>query len=203
MESCLNTKSLKIRRVFVWILAVFFLCFFTGVAIVWYADYPETGDLLLPSLVLIFGIGTFCFFAFANIIDSRKYAADQKGITISYICGYKKFYPWHVFPKIVVCDYDHAGKYPENCKLIIRLGPHGEFRGPLSRNKRYNISGIDSWRGYFYTTFQNSQKILCLSFSPERLDEIQKMSKLQVVYAFTKYGKKLYDERMQDGKWDK
>ena len=176
MESCLNTKSLKIRRVLVWILAVFFLCFFTGVAIVWYADYPETGDLLLPSLVLIFGIGTFCFFAFGNIIDSRKYAADQKGITISYICGYKKFYPWHVFPKIVVCDYDHAGKYPEN---------------------------IDSWRGYFYTTFRNSQKILCLSFSPERLDEIQKMSKLQVVYAFTKYGKKLYDERMQDGKWDK
>lgn len=202
MKNCLNTKSHKIRQVFMWIFAVFFLCFFTGVAVVWYADYPETGDLLLPSLVLIFGIGTFCFFVFCNIIDGRKYVADQKGITISYISGYKKFYPWHVFSKIVVCDYDHASKCPENCKLIIRLGPHGEFCGPLSKNKRYNSAGVDNWRGYFYTTFRNPQKIICLSFSPERLEEIQQLSKLQVIYSFTKYGEALYDKRMQDGKWD-
>lgn len=202
-QYCLNTKSLRGSRVFIWFAAVAFLFLFGGVAIDWYADYPETGDLFLPSIVLVFGIGVFCVFAFANIIDGRRYTVDQKGITILYLGGRKNFYPWHLFPKLVVCDYGHAGKDPSNCKLIIRLGPHKEFCGPLSKNHRYNSAGVDSWRGYYYTTFRNWQKIICLSFSPERLEEIQQLSKLQVVYSFTRYGKELYELRLQDGKWDK
>lgn len=197
LNKCMNSRSWNSRRGFSLVLAVLILLFFVA-----FASYGFAETAVLSTIILLVGIGLFSCFVFCIVVEGRMYIADEKGITISYVCGLKKFYPWHVFPKIVVCDFDHATKYPSNCYLIIRLGFKDEFCGPLSRNKRYNSVNVDSWRGYYYTIFRPN-KILFLGFSPERLEEIQKLSKLQVVYSFTRYGKELYEQRLQDGKWDK
>lgn len=155
-----------------------------------YIAIAEEGFVPLVTVIVIltFGIGQFLYFSFLYVLEGRKYQMNEEGITVLYGGHIRKFYPWTVFPKIVVCDFDHATKLPSNCFLIIRLASFEEPYGPHSKKQRSTLSGVESWRGYHYTV-RNFNNILFLEYSPALLDEICKLSNLQVVFTLTKYGK--------------
>ena len=119
---------------------------------------------------------------------------SKEGISILYCGCIEKFYPWNVFKKIVVCDFDHASGYPPNCRIIIRLSSFDESYGPHSKKQKYRLCGVESWRGYHYTV-RNFNKILFMEYSPELLDEISKLSNLGVMFSLTQYGRSLMEDR--------
>jgi hypothetical protein len=186
------SKAWLNRDIFVLILAVLIFGFCLSVPmLLGITDITE----VLAEAIITFSIGLTCLiFAFyaTCVVGRRKYRISEEGISILY-CGRKeKFFPWNVFRKIVICDFDHSNKYPQICSVIIRLASIDEPYGPHSKKQKHRLSGVETWRGYFYTIRQPNH-IIFLEYSPELLDEIAKLSNLGVMFSLTKYGEAKMD----------
>ena len=203
MDHCMNSKSWRSTRIFVLVLTILLFLLFVGAGI---------GLLLLEEKSLLIWIGAAvmiligCWISILYGIDfirgGRKYCMDEEGLTVSYFPNVKKFYSWDLFSGIVVCDFNHATKNPENCQLIIRLSAVHESDGPYSKNPSRTFWGIEKWRDYEYT-MANYDGIIFLGYSPELLDEVCRLSKLPVKFSLTKYGRELMDKNKADGIWDR
>jgi len=181
-------KSWNLRSIGLLILSSVILCWAIIISVLIALEEQSIVTVVANILICAFGICQFLYFLFIFVIERRKYQMSEEGLTISYGGSIRKFYPWTMFQKILVCDFDHAPKYPPNCSVIIRLAAFEEPHGPHSIQKKLTISGIDRWRGYHYT-MRNFTKILFLEYTPELLEEVKHFSQLQVMFSLTKYGK--------------
>ncbi len=200
-KPCMCSKAWKNRRIGLLILSLFNLgCTIAISVYIAYIAITEEGFVpaVAVMIILTFGVGQFLFFSFVFVIEGRKYQMNEEGITVLYGGHIQRSYPWTVFQKIVVCDFDHATKFPSNCFLIIRLAAFKESHGPYSKKQKYMLSGIESWRGYHYT-IRNFTNILFLEYSPALLDEIVRLSNLQTMFSLTEYGKAKMGSSSMDG----
>lgn len=201
MKYCSSWKQLKIERIVAWIglwvLAIWWLAL---------AFMPVKGagvfSILFSILCTLLAFLCIAVCIVKDIIEWRKYSVDEKGIKVYYCNQYVKFYPWSMFSRLIVCDICHAGKTPSVCHFVIRLAADDEECGPLSEKRQYARPHIDRWRGAWYT-FVRFRKIICITFSPERLEEIQQLSKLPVIYSLTIYGRETYKTKQETGQWDR
>ena len=200
-KPCMCSRAWNSRSIGLLILSLLILGWAIVVSV--YIAIAEQG--LVPAvavmIILIFGVGQFLYFSFLFVIERRKYQMNEKGITVLYGRHTAKFYPWTMFQKIVVCDFDHATKSPSNCFLIIRLAAFEELYGPHSKKQKRMLSGIESWRGYHYAV-RNFASLLFLEYSPALLEEIMHLSKLQVMFSLTKYGKAKMESHSMDDGWE-
>lgn len=200
MIYCTSWKQLKVERIVAWF-------GFIAIAMWWLIlAWLATGTsgifaVAAPLFFILLALACVIMCVLKDIVDWRKYTADEKGITVLYCNRFRKFYPWNTFQEIIVCDTLHAGKNPGICHLVIRMAACNEEYGPLSKNRRYVRPHVDRWRGAWYT-FVRFQKIICITFSPERLERIQQLSKLPVLYSLTIYGREAYEEKQKTGQWD-
>ena len=202
MKLCMNSRFWKGRRIFCLILSLMLLCCPIVMAVIVALTVRGTLYRVASNVFLVFGVGQFCFFVFYDMIEGRRYFMDEKGITVTYFRWFKKFYQWNAFESLVVCDFGHASKNPENCFLIIRLAAFFEPDGPHGLNPSRTFWGMERWRGYFYT-MRNFNEIIFLGFSPALLEEMQHLSSLPVFYSFTEYGEKIFSRNTADGIWDR
>lgn len=192
-------KAWHTRGMGLWILSFFLL---VGITLSPAISIAAEGEAVPPSLVIgsfILGLAQLLFFSFPCTIDRRKYQMNEAGITILYCGRIQRFYPWTMFHKIVVCDVDHATKFPENCSVVIRLSAMEEPYGPHSKKQKCNISGIATWRKYNYI-LRNCSSILLLEYSPDMLDEVVRLSKLPLMFSLTDYGRAKLESNASDGK---
>ena len=185
---CMKSKAWHARGVGLMVLSFLILTWSIVVSVLIVAEEYSLFTTIAVTIILAFGLGQYLFFLFLFLIEKRAYHLDENGITILYGGLKQRFYHWSVFQEIVVCDFNHASKYPPNCFLIIRLSSDEEPYGPNSKQQKYTLAGIESWRGYFYT-MRHFSGILFLEYSPALLEEIKKASALQVKLSLTKYGK--------------
>ena len=181
-------KSWNIRSIGMEIMAIVFLVVITAYPFVLGAMEGETVPLFAAIGAPVLGMMSFLFFSFAVAFERRCFQMNEEGITILYCGQIRRFYPWTMFGKIVVCDVDHATKFPENCSVVIRLAALEEPYGPHSKKQKYNISGIASWRKYNYS-IRYFSKILFLEYSPALLDDVVRVSGLPFTFSLTDYGK--------------
>lgn len=180
-------KIWHVRSMCLWIFSIFLLILF-AFPMVLAAMEGDAVSLGIAIGLAILGIGQLLCSFFMFGIERRKYQMSEEGITILYYGRMQKFYPWSAFRKIVVCDVNHATKFPEICEMVIRLSAMDEPDGPHSKKQKRNLTGIASWRkyGYFVRNFSN---ILLLDYSPELLDELVRVSGLPFTFSLTSYGK--------------
>lgn len=185
---CMCSKAWNNRSSGLLILSL--LIFGWAIVVSAYIAIAEEGfaSVVAILVVITFGVAQLLYFSFLYVIEKRKYRMNEEGITVLYGGRIQKFYPWAAFTKIVVCDFDHASKYPSNCFLVIRLASLEEAHGPHSQTHKYTLAGIETWRGYHYT-MRNFTKIIFLEYSPALLNELVYFSELQVMLSLTKYGK--------------
>ena len=180
-------KTWRVRSMVLWIFSILLFVFLTFlmvlVAMEWDAIF-----LGIEIGLAILGIGQLLCSFFLFGIERRKYRMGKEGITILYYGRMQKFYPWSAFRKIVVCDVNHATKFPDTCEVVIRLSAMDEPYGPHSKKQKRNLSGIASWRKYGYFV-RNYSNILLFNFSQELLDEFIRMSELPFTFSITDYGK--------------
>ena len=81
LNKCMNSRSWNSRRGFSLVLAVLILLFFVA-----FASYGFAETAVLSTIILLIGIGLFSCFVFCIVVEGRMYVADEKGITISYVC---------------------------------------------------------------------------------------------------------------------
>ena len=179
-------KIWRVRSMGLWIFSIFLLILLAFPMVL--AAIEEAVSLGIAIGLAILGIGQLLCSFFMFGMERRKYQMSEEGITILYYGRMQKFYPWSAFCKIVVCDVNHATKFPEICEMVIRLSAMDEPYGPHSKKQKLNISGIASWRkyGYFVRNFSN---ILLLDYSPDLLDELVCVSGLPFTFSLTSYGK--------------
>ena len=198
-EACMRSKSWNNRRICLFILTLLILGWAIGVSVCIAITEEGLVPVVAVIVVLAFGLGQFLYFSFLYVIEGRKYQMNEDGILILYSGHIQKFYPWAMFRKIVVCDFDHATKIPSNCFLIIRLAAFEEPHGPHSKEQKCMLSGIESWRGYHYTV-RNFTNILFMEYSPALLEDLMRLSKLPMMFSLTKYGRaKLESYSIDDG----
>lgn len=202
MKPCMESRHWKNRRVFTRVLYLIIFCWILSIAIFVAIEGETSIRVFVPAFFMLVDICLLSYFVVCDVVEGRKYCADKNGITISYCKRVIKFYPWRMFQRIVVCDFDHATKYPQNCFLIIRLSTLEEPLSDFSANRRKNNSSMEPWRRYRYT-MKRFRKIIFLGFSPKVLDEIQGLSNLPVVYSLTKFGEDIYQQNMIDKNWGK
>ena len=195
-------KAWHTRGMGLWILSFFLLVGITLFPVICAVSAGEAVPLGYVVGFFILGIMQLLFFSFACTIDRRKYQMNEAGITILYCGRIRRFYPWTMFHKIVVCDVDHATKFPENCSVVIRLSAMEEPYGPHSKKQKCNISGIATWRKYNYI-LRNCSNILLLEYSPDMLDEVVRLSKLPFMFSLTRYGKAILESNASSGKKNK
>ena len=191
-------KIWQVRSMGLWIFSIFlfvFLAFLVALA----AMEGDPVSLGIAICVAILDIGQLLYSFFMFGTERRKYQMSEEGITILYYRRMQKFYPWSAFRKIVVCDVNHATKFPEICEMVIRLSAMDEPYGPHSKNQKRNLSGIASWRKYGYFV-RNSSNILLLDYSPELLDELVCVSGLPFMFSLTSYGKAKLESFRKNGK---
>ena len=195
-------KAWHTRGMGIWILSFFLL---VGITLFPVICAVSAGEAVPPGLVIVFfilGVVQLLFFSFACVIDRRKYQMNEEGITILYCGCIRRFYPWTMFHKIVVCDVDHANKIPSICSVVIRLSALEEPYGPHSKKQKCNMSGIASWRKYNYI-LRNCSTILLLEYSPDLLDEVVRLSKLPFMFSLTDYGRAKLESNASGGKKSK
>ena len=192
-------KAWHTRGMGLWILSFFILVGITLFPVVCAASAGEPVPLGFLIGYFMVGIIQLLIFSFACVIDRRKYQMNEEGITICYCGRIWRFYPWTMFHKIVVCDVDHAPKYPEICTVVIRLSALEEPYGPHSKKQKCNISGIATWRKYNYL-LRHCSTILLLEYTPDMLDEVVCLSKLPFTFSLTKYGKAKLESNALSGK---
>lgn len=191
-------KIWQVRSMGLWIFSIFLLVFLAFlVALAAMEGDPVSLGIAICVAILDIGQLLCSFFMFG--IERRKYQMSEEGITILYYGRMQKFYPWSAFRKIVVCDVNHATKFPEICEMVIRLSAMDEPYGPHSKNQKRNLSGIASWRKYGYFV-RNSSNILLLDYSPELLDELVRVSGLPFMFSLTSYGKAKLESFRKNGK---
>lgn len=180
-------KTWRVRSMVLWIFSILLFVFLTFLMVLVAMEWDAI-SLGIEIGLAILGIGQLLCSFFLFGIERRKYRMGKEGITILYYGRMQKFYPWSAFRKIVVCDVNHATKFPDICEVVIRLSAMDEPYGPHSKKQKRNLSGIASWRkyGYFVRNFSN---ILLLDYSPELLDELVCVSGLPFTFSLTSYGK--------------
>lgn len=152
-------KSWNISSIGMEIMAIVFLVVITAFPFVLGAMEREPVPLFAAIGAPVLGMMNFLFFSFGVVFERRRFQMNEEGITILYCGRIRRFYPWTMFQKIVVCDVSHTTKFPDNCSVVIRLAAMEEPCGPHSKKQKYNISGIASWRKYNYS-IRNFSKIL-------------------------------------------
>lgn len=201
MKHCVTWRQLVYERIVSLVCGFTIAAFFAAAAVV-SAGQKGFFSIVMPAICGCVAIFTLLLCCSTAIWLGRRYSIDKCGITVSYCNRFRMFYPWNMFQRIVVCDISHAGKDPGICHLVIRLAPDNEEYGPLSKKRQYARPYIDRWRGDWYT-FVRFRKIICITFSPERLEEIQQLSKLPVLYSLTIYGREAYEAKQKTGQWDR
>lgn len=205
MNYCMNSKGWKIRRIALFLIILVMACLLVAAAVAVLVLYYKESQIvatIFAAFLALLGVWIFILWFSGYIKEGRKFCMDEEGITTSCLVHKNKFYPWSLFSSIVVCDFDHAPKNPENCYLIIRLSALHEPDGPNSKSPSRTFWGIEKWRDYEYT-MANYDGIIFLGYSPELLDEVCRLSKLPVKFSLTKYGRKMMDKNKADGIWDR
>lgn len=203
MEYCMNTRSWRLQRIATLLIAIVLFCLLGGyaIAMILYSE-DEVFSTIMAIFLILAAVWSFIYFFLVYMKEARKFCMDEEGLTVSCFPKQKRFYPWKAFFGIVVCDFNHASKNPENCQLIIRMSAFDEDDGPYSKNPSRTFWGMEKWRGYKYTE-KNFDKIVFLGYSPELLEEVCRLSKLPVTYSLTQYGEALMAQNKADGNWDR
>ena len=98
------------------------------------------------------------------IVQNRKYAVSEHGITIWGIGGRSTLYPWESFRDIGICKVHYTSRLPYEYDVVIRFSRMVEPRGP--RTGTYG-----PWATEIYELL-HFRKIILITFTQERLAQL-------------------------------
>lgn len=183
MRRCFDSKQWYREVIAGLILYPLVIAFFATMSVIGFS--VEVFGFAIISLLISIFIAVYGFFD--ALYQWRRYSLLEDAIVVEYFGVFRQAYPWHLFKEIVVCDISHASRFPNICQIVIRLSVYDEFNNPHSGNMKFSRPHIERWRSSWYNQIR-FQKIVCLTFSPDRLIEIETKSNLPVRYALTIYG---------------
>lgn len=140
------------------------LCIF--VFIVWVA-IREAFPGIVTALFIVFILFwlAMLLLSIANlIVQNRKYAVSEHGITIRGIGSRSTLYPWESFRDIGICMVHYTSRLPYEYDIVIRLSRMEEPRGP--RTGTYG-----PWATELYELV-HFRKIILITFTQERLAQL-------------------------------
>ena len=160
MDNCLIPSK---RESAFWLVTLV-LCIF--VFIVWVA-IREAFPGIVAALFILFILFwlAMLLLSFANlIVQNRKYAVSEHGITIRGIGSRSILYPWESFRDIGICKVHYTSRLPYEYDVVIRLSRMEEPRGP--RTGTYG-----PWATELYELV-HFRKIILITFTQECLAQL-------------------------------
>ena len=160
MEDC----QIPSKRESAFWLAAIVLC--TFVFFVW-VFIKETQPGIVAALFVLFILFwlAMLLLSIANlIVQNRKYAVSEYGITIWSIGSRSILYPWESFRDVGICKVHYTSRLPYEYDIVIRLSRMEEPRGP--RTGTYG-----AWATELYELF-HFRKIILITFTQERLAQL-------------------------------
>lgn len=142
------------------------LVLFILVSFVWIVFLESFRGIVL-SVFILFILFWFAMLllSIANLImQNRKYAISEHGITISNIGSRNSFYSWQAFRDVGICKVHYTSRLPYEYDVVIRFSLIHENTGPKS-----GVWGF--WATEIYELLHFRQIIL-LTFSQERFNQL-------------------------------
>ena len=142
------------------------LVFCVFVSFIWITITEAFSGIVL-ALFIIFILFWFVMLLLsaANlIVQNRKYAVDNHGITISSFGNRRTFYPWQSFRDIGICKVHYTSRLPYDYDVVIRFSQMDESSGPKSGT-------WGPWATEFYDLI-HFRKLLLITFTQARLDQL-------------------------------
>ncbi len=102
------------------------------------------------------------------IVQNRKYAVDERGITICSLGNRCTLYPWQSFRDVGICKVHYTSRLPYEYDVVIRLSRMEEPRGPKS-------GAWGPWTTELYELV-HFQEIILITFTQERLAQLEAVS---------------------------
>ncbi len=160
MDDC----QIPSKRASAFWLAALVLC--TFVFIVWVAKREAFPGIVAALFVLfiLFWLAMLLFSIANLIVQNRKYAVSEHGITIWGIGSHSIHYPWESFRDIGICKVHYTSRLPYEYDVVIRFSRMEEPRGP-----RTGTHG--PWATEIYELL-HFRKIILITFTQERLAQL-------------------------------
>ena len=101
---------------------------------VWVIATEALGSFAVMLLVLfsLFWLAMLYFAVINLIVCSRKFAVNEKGMTICGIGSRSRFYPWQSFRDIGICKVHYTSRLPYEYDIVLRFSLRDARRGPQS-----------------------------------------------------------------------
>lgn len=160
MEDCLIPSK---RESAFWLAAIV-LC--TFVFFVWVFIYETLPGIVAALFVLfiLFWLAMLLLSIANLIVQNRKYAVSEDGITIWSIDSRSILYPWESFRDVGICKVHYTSRLPYEYDIVIRLSRMEEPRGP--RTGTYG-----AWATELYELL-HFREIILITFTQERLAQL-------------------------------
>ena len=138
----------------------------TFVFMVWVAIKEALPGIVAALFILfiLFWLAMLLLSISNLIVQNRKYAVSEDGITIRGIGSRSILYPWESFRDIGICKVHYTSRLPYEYDVVIRMSRMEEPRGP-------STGTYGPWATELYELL-HFRKIILITFTQERLAQL-------------------------------